>query len=51
MVFAALAGLYSIVTTGQMTLRLALVLIAPTLEAALPLRRASSRPAGCTPRG
>ncbi len=37
MVFAALAGLYSIVTTGQMTLRLALVLIAPTLEAALPL--------------
>lgn len=36
-VFAALAGLYSIVTTDQMTLRLAVVLLAPTVEAALPL--------------
>ena len=36
-VFAALAGLYSIVSTGQMTVRLALVLLAPSLEAALPL--------------
>lgn len=36
-VFAALAGLYSIVTTDQVTARLAIVLLAPTLEAALPL--------------
>jgi hypothetical protein len=36
-VFAALAGLYSIVTTDQVSARLAVVLLAPTLEAALPL--------------
>jgi hypothetical protein len=36
-VFAALAGLYSIVTTDHVTARLAVVLLAPTLEAALPL--------------
>ena len=36
-VFAALAGAYSIVTTEQVSLRLAIVLLAPTLEAALPL--------------
>ncbi len=36
-VFAALAGLYSIVATDQVTVRLALVLLAPTLEAGLPL--------------
>ena len=36
-VFAALAGAYSIVTTEQVSPRLAIVLLAPTLEAALPL--------------
>jgi hypothetical protein len=36
-VLAALAGLYSIVTTEQMTARLAVVLIAPAFEAAVPL--------------
>jgi hypothetical protein len=36
-VFAALAGLHSIVTTDHMTARLAVVLLVPTLEAALPL--------------
>ena len=36
-VFAALAGLYSIVTTDRPTVRLAMVLLAPTVEAALPL--------------
>ena len=36
-VFAALAGIYSIVTTEQVSLRFAIVLLAPTLEAALPL--------------
>jgi hypothetical protein len=36
-VFAALAGLYSIVTSDQVTARLAFVLLAPALEAALPL--------------
>ena len=36
-VFAALAGVYSIVTTDQVSPRLAIVLLAPTLEAALPL--------------
>ena len=35
--FAALAGLYSIATIDQVTLRLALVVLAPTLEAALPV--------------
>ncbi len=36
-VFAALAGAYSIVTIDQVSPRLAIVLLAPTLEAALPL--------------
>jgi len=36
-VLAALAGLYSIFTTDQMTARLAVVLIAPAFEAAVPL--------------
>jgi hypothetical protein len=34
---AALAGLYSLATTDRASFRLAIVLLAPTLEAALPL--------------
>jgi hypothetical protein len=36
-VFATLAGVYSIATTEQVSARLAVVLLAPALEAALPL--------------
>jgi hypothetical protein len=35
--FAAIAGLYGVVTIDHMTTRLGLVLLAPALEAALPL--------------
>jgi hypothetical protein len=36
-VLAALAGLYSLATSDQASVRLAIVVLAPTLEAALPL--------------
>jgi len=36
-VFAFLAGVYGVVTTAGIDLRFAIVLLAPTLEAALPL--------------
>ena len=36
-VFAFLAGVYGIATTARIDLRFAIVLLAPTLEAALPL--------------
>ena len=43
MVFAALAGIYSIATTDPFSARLAFVMMAPALEAALPLVCASLR--------
>jgi hypothetical protein len=36
-VLAALAGIYSLATSDQASVRLAIVVLAPTLEAALPL--------------
>ncbi len=45
MVFAALAGIYSIATTDAVSARLAFVMLAPALEAALPLAARAVAPA------
>jgi hypothetical protein len=43
-VLAALAGIYSLATSDQASVRLAIVVLAPTLEAALPLAARMAAP-------